>query len=150
MKKLICSAVIASMFIMSAVPVFAYDLPENTIAVSGRGIVSVEPDTAQISLAVVTSNSDAAKAQEENNRIYNNVCESLKAAGIKEDDIKSTWYYVYTERDYENNNEVTGYRVENSANYLMSCAKKGYEKEWTEANEKAELLKEHIKSLGYE
>ena len=59
MKKLICSAVIASMFIMSAVPVFAYDLPENTIAVSGRGIVSVEPDTAQISLAVVTSNSDA-------------------------------------------------------------------------------------------
>ena len=114
MKKLICSAVIASMFIMSAVPVFAYDLPENTIAVSGRGIVSVEPDTAQISLAVVTSNSDAAKAQEENNRIYNNVCESLKAAGIKEDDIKSTWYYVYTERDYENNNEVTGYRVENS------------------------------------
>lgn len=37
-----------------------------------------------------------------------------------------------------------------SANYLMSCAKKGYEKEWTEANEKAELLKEHIKSLGYE
>lgn len=114
MKKLICSAVIASMFIMSAVPVFAYDLPENTIAVSGRGIVSVEPDTAQISLAVVTSNSDAAKAKEENNRIYNNVCESLKAAGIKEDDIKSTWYYVYTERDYENNNEVTGYRVENS------------------------------------
>ncbi len=114
MKKIICGAVIASMSLLSAIPSFAYDMPEKTIAVSGRGIVTAEPDTAQISLSVVTSNKDAAKAQEENNIIYSKVCEGLKAAGIKEDDIKSTWYYVYTERDYENNNEVTGYRVENS------------------------------------
>ena len=114
MKKLICGVVIASMTFMSAMPVFAYELPEKTISVSGSGVVTAEPDTAQISLGIVTSNADAAKAQEENNKIYKKVCENLVNAGIKEDDIKSTWYYVYTERDYENNNKVTGYRVENS------------------------------------
>ncbi len=113
MKKIICGAVIASISLMSSLPVFAYDLPEKSISVSGRGVISAEPDTAEISFGIVTSGTDAAKAQEENNRIYKEVCQSLTDAGIKEEDIKSTWYYVYTERNYENN-EVTGYRVENN------------------------------------
>ncbi|MCJ7855230.1 SIMPL domain-containing protein [Lachnospiraceae bacterium NSJ-143] len=114
MKKILCSLVIASMSLMPAVQAFAYELPANTIAVTGKGVVTAKPDIAEINMSIVTNDKDASKAQQKNNDIYNKACAALKASGIKAEDIKSTWYYVYPERDYEKTNEVTGYRVENN------------------------------------
>ena len=55
MKKILCSLVIASMSLMPAVQAFAYELPANTIAVTGKGVVTAKPDIAEINMSIVTN-----------------------------------------------------------------------------------------------
>ncbi len=119
MKKTICS-IMAVTFIVSTFMftscVYGDTAKEasqvKTISVNGTGFVNVTPDVAEINFSITTSDADASNAQSKNNKIYDDVKKALNDLGVSDDDIKSTSYFIYTERNYQNNT-VTGYRVVN-------------------------------------
>ncbi len=114
MKKLMCLAAAALITVVMPVSSFAAELPERSISVTGTGIVKATPDIAQINLSIETTAVDAETAQTENNAIYKKACDALKALGINESDIKSSWYNVSPNVDYENGKVITGYTVYNN------------------------------------
>jgi uncharacterized protein YggE len=90
------------------------DSQVNVVTVSGTGEVTVKPDVAHINVGVETENKDAALAQSENAEKMNQVMAALKAAGIKDEDIKTVQYSVYDTYNYlsEKENEKI-YKVNN-------------------------------------
>ena len=93
--------------LLAAVMVFGISVTafaESTdgITVNGRGIVSVEPDTATIYANIETRGTTASQAQEENNKVSSAVISSMKKAGIAEDRILTEYSYVSPYYDYDN------------------------------------------------
>jgi hypothetical protein len=94
----------------------AEDTEKNIIAVSGKGIVKVKPDTAYINIGIETRNVDAKKAQQENAQIMDKIVSKLKSFGIKDDDIKTVTYSLYPMERYDdktNKSYIYEYRVNN-------------------------------------
>jgi uncharacterized protein YggE len=94
----------------------AQETEENTITVSGKGIVKVKPDTAYIRIGVETRGTDAKKAQQENARVMEDVTAKLKSFGIKDDDIKTVSYGLYPLDRYDEKTRksyIYEYRVTN-------------------------------------
>lgn len=88
--------------------------PKNVLKVNGSGEVTAIPDIAEVSLAVVTQDKDAAEAERLNNEAMSAVMEALDGFDIKESDIESSYFNLYPMYDYSNNREsITGYRVNN-------------------------------------
>ena len=114
MKKLISTVIILSMALVPVGSAYAAQLPEKTISVSGRGVVTAQPDTAEINFSVTTEADTSSQAQSKNNEIYKKVVTALKAEGISESDIKTQWNNVYPNIDYTNGRKITGYRADNS------------------------------------
>ncbi len=114
MKKLISTVIILSMALIPVSSAYAAQLPEKTISVSGRGVVTAQPDTAEINFSVTTDADTSSQAQSKNNEIYKKVIAALKAEGIAESDIKTQWNNVYPNIDYTNDRKITGYRADNS------------------------------------
>ncbi len=114
MKKLISTVIILSMALIPVGSAYAAQLPEKTISVSGRGVVTAQPDTAEINFSVTTEADTSSQAQSKNNEIYKKVVTALKAEGINESDIKTRWNNVYPNIDYTNGRKITGYRADNS------------------------------------
>lgn len=89
---------------------------EKIISTSGRGIVMVKPDTANISIGITTIETENTTAQKKNSEIYDNVLKALYNIGITQDNIKTNYYYVSPEYDYNNvtrDKILKGYRVSN-------------------------------------
>lgn len=83
--------------------------------IEGEGRISVSPDTAIISVGIVTENKELKIAQNENSRKTNNVINSLKGMEIKDKDIKTESYNIYPEYDYIDGKQVfRGYKVVNN------------------------------------
>ncbi len=68
--------------------------PTKTITVSGEGKVSVAPDLAVISFTVHEEKKDVASAQNQSSEKGNAAIEKLKALGIEEKDMKTTYYNI--------------------------------------------------------
>lgn len=86
-----------------------------TITVQGSSQMEVSPDVAYIQLAVVTSASTVAEAQEENARLVSKVFKRLEEAGIAKDHIKTVQLNVtplYQEDGKRTN--IRGYQVTNT------------------------------------
>lgn len=77
----------------------AITVEHDTVSTSGEAIQYVEPDKLTISFTVETEDERASDAQEENAEKVNEVTDTLKAMGISEDDIKTTYYYVNVKRE---------------------------------------------------
>lgn len=76
---------------LCAVPAFAQQLPDRpTITVEGEASAAIVPDTAVISLGVVTDRLRAADAAADNARAVQAVVEAVKAEGIEPGDIQTT------------------------------------------------------------
>ena len=94
--------------------------PQNVLKVNGSGEVTAIPDIAEISLAVVTQDKDAAEAERLNNEAMNAVMEALYGFNIEENDIESSYFNLYPMYDYSNNKEsITGYRVNNEIRVVV-------------------------------
>lgn len=78
----------------------------NTITISADGKATAAPDTAQISVSVVTDGATADEVQQKNAQIANNVVEYLKTAGVESKDIKTTQYNLYPRYDYYNGKQT--------------------------------------------
>src|SRR5208282_850166 len=84
-------------FLTVLVALFALTFATTTyadISVSGEGTVSVTPDMASISLAVVTENSVVATAMTKNNDAANRLYDCLADFKIEKKDIQTTDFSV--------------------------------------------------------
>jgi uncharacterized protein YggE len=115
-KKISALLISAALVVGMCVPSFAADAPSNTISVAGKGVVSVEPDTAVMDFTIETDGSNASQAQSKNSEIFNKVSETLENAGISKDNIKTSYYYVYPKYKYDDdgNETLIGYEATNS------------------------------------
>ena len=93
----------------------------NTLTVTATGSVSVMPDVAYITAGVMTQRTDMTDAQSDNKDIMNGLWDALKAAGLTEDDMRTTDYSAYPMYDYSNGKDViTGYQVTNTVQLTIT------------------------------
>ena len=82
-------------FLFLAVALLGASAPKDvTITVSGEGTISRAPDTAQIMLAIDTSNAVAQTATTDNNSRFNDLRNRLHDIGIADDAIRTLSYNV--------------------------------------------------------
>lgn len=84
---------------------------EETISVVGTAKRVVLPDRLKITLGVETDAVSARDAVKENAKIMNAIIDSLKALGIKNEEMQTTSYNIYPL--YDENGKVIAFRVNN-------------------------------------
>ena len=92
------------------------------VLVSGDAIVQAQPDTAIISISVVTQNKSALTAQQENANRSDEVVRAVKAAAGAGAEVKTSGYSVQPMLVYKENQPptITGYQATNSVMVTMS------------------------------
>lgn len=92
------------------------------LMVTGDSIVHAQPDTAILTVAVVTQNRTAIEAQQENAAKTDAVVRALKAAAGAGAEVKTSGYSVQPQRVYKENQPptITGYEVRNSVTVTTS------------------------------
>ncbi|MER2089435.1 MAG: SIMPL domain-containing protein [Sporosarcina sp.] len=88
---------------------------QRVMTVTGIGDLSIEPNSAQVQLAVNTENKNLSEAQQENAYVMNQVIESLLELGISRENIQTTTYSISPQYDYVEGKQVfRGYQVTNA------------------------------------
>lgn len=82
---------------------------ESTISVSTTETVTASPDMAHIQMGVRTEGGSADDALQQNNRIVDSFLAAVKAQGLTDDDIKTSYINMY--QDYE---DASKFIVENT------------------------------------
>ena len=93
----------------------------NTIRVIGRGIISVEPDSAEVIIGVITQDELLSEAQEENSRVTNDVINSINEIGVLPKYIQTQDYNIRSVYDYIDGKQV--FRAYEVSNYLKVTIK---------------------------
>jgi uncharacterized protein YggE len=82
----------------------------GTISVSGTGEKTVSPDKAEVYLKIETEGKTADEAQAENRRIEKDVLSALRKAGVSDDDMETTSYYLNPRYRWDGKvNQIIGY-----------------------------------------
>jgi uncharacterized protein YggE len=94
----------------------------TTVTISGDARVTAQPDTAIISISVVTQNRNATEAQQQNASQTTAVLNALKSAAGAGAEIKTSGYSLVPQRVYRENQPptITGYEARNSITVTMS------------------------------
>jgi uncharacterized protein YggE len=92
------------------------------VVVSGDAIVQAQPDTAIITISVITQNKSALSAQAENANRSDAVVRAVKAAAGAGAEVKTSGYSVQPMTVYKENQPptITGYQASNSVTVTMS------------------------------
>src|SRR5262245_17645995 len=92
------------------------------VMVAGDSIVQAQPDTAIVTISVVTQNRRAIDAQQENATKTDAVIKALKAAAGANAEIKTSGYSLQPQRVYKENQPPTivGYEARNSVTVTLS------------------------------
>src|SRR6185503_17348485 len=92
------------------------------VMVAGDSIVQAQPDTAVVTVSVVTQNRQALAAQQENATKTDAVVRALKAAAGSGAEVKTSGYSLQPMRVYRENQPptITGYEARNSVTLTMS------------------------------
>lgn len=120
MKKTVhILTLVCALFLMSCSAAFAapqQETPHPTLSVDGQGTGTAAPDMATVTIGVTTQGKDAAKAQNDNAWVSNQIQAAVRGLGIAEKDIQTRNYSFYPNysTDKDRRNEVTGYTVNNS------------------------------------
>lgn len=87
---------------------------DNSVTVSATGKVTSVPDMAEISFGINTEDKDVKTAQNRNSRETQKVLEKLKELGVSEKSIKTSYYDIYAQYDYdeEGGSRIVGYNVD--------------------------------------
>lgn len=96
----------------------------RVVSVQGTGEVTVKPDMATINIGVQTENVDAAKAQSENAVLMDKINKAIKALGVKEDELQTSQYNIYKNRNYGELNEEEYYVVSNTLTVTVKAIDK--------------------------
>ena len=94
----------------------------TTVTVSGDARLTAQPDTAIISISVVTQNRNASEAQQQNASQTTAVLNALKRAAGAGAEIKTSGYALIPQRLYRENQPptISGYEARNSITVTMS------------------------------
>ena len=120
MKKTVhILTLVCALFLMSCSAAFAapqQETPRPTLSIDGQGTGTAAPDMATVTIGVTTQGKDAAKAQNDNAWVSNQIQAAVRGLGIAEKDIQTRNYSFYPNysTDKDRRNEVTGYTVNNS------------------------------------
>lgn len=123
-KNVLAILLLFVVFALFAIPAAAEDSQtDKVILVSGYGLSTTSPDKVTISFGVQTENPDAAVAQSENAALMAKVVAALKNAGIKDSNIQTTGYTIYSYVIGEYNpgkwaNGTTVYKVTNTVQII--------------------------------
>lgn len=92
------------------------------VMVSGDALVQAQPDTAIITIAVVTQNTSASEAQAENASKTEAVMRAVKAAAGANSEVKTSGYSLQPQYVYKQNETptISGYLARNSIVVTMS------------------------------
>lgn len=86
----------------------------NTISMNGYAEQKIVPDTATLSIGVLVQNSTASGATAENAALMSAVIEELKALGLEDREIQTSYVSVYPEYNYDGKPIITGYSASNN------------------------------------
>ena len=126
----ILSAIV--LFTLFAVPTFASEVDQKPavqgdprftrVLVTGDSIVQAQPDTAVLSIAVVTQGKRALDAQQESATKSDAVIRALKTAAGAGAEIKTSGYSLQPIRVYRQSQPplITGYEARNSVTVILS------------------------------
>lgn len=85
---------------------------QDLFTVTGEGKVTAVPDTAIISVGILSQQPSVKTAQTQANTVINDITASLKGMGIAAKDIKTSNYSVYPQYDYAaGRNRISNYQV---------------------------------------
>lgn len=89
----------------SALPMAAQANPTSstlprTITVVGEGVVTIDPDVAQVNIGIDIVGDTVVAANEEANTILEAIFAALKAQGIADKDVQTAGYNIWIERPY--------------------------------------------------
>jgi uncharacterized protein YggE len=92
------------------------------VTVAGDSIVQAQPDTAILTLSVVTQSKTAIEAQQENARKSDALVRTLKSAAGANAEVKTSGYVLQPMRVYRENQPptITGYEARNSVTVVLS------------------------------
>lgn len=92
------------------------------VLVTGDSIVQAQPDTAILSISVVTQNKRALDAQSENANRSDAVVRAIKAAAGAGAEVKTSGYVLEPQRVYKENQPptITGYEARNSVTVTLN------------------------------
>ena len=92
------------------------------VIVSGDSIVQAQPDTAIVTIAIVTQAKRAIEAQQDNANKSDAVVRALKSAAGPDAEVKTSGYSLQPMRVYRENQPptITGYEARNSVTVTMS------------------------------
>jgi uncharacterized protein len=92
------------------------------VMVGGDSIVQAQPDTAILSIAVVTQNRNALSAQQDNAAKTDAVVRALKAAAGTGAEVKTSGYSLQPQRVYKENQPptISGYEARNTVTVTLS------------------------------
>lgn len=95
------------------------------VTVAGEAMTKVEPDAAVLIVSVVTQNSQAIVAQQENARKSEAVANAIKATAGADAEIKTSDYTLQPQYDYRDNQlpKIIGYDARNSVIVTMKDLK---------------------------
>ena len=89
-------------------------IPSRTITVAGEGKISVAPDIATVSFAVVSQGTNPELIQQANTEKINKAIALVKAQGVTQKDITTTGYNLYPRYRYDKDNgesSISGYEL---------------------------------------
>jgi len=110
-------SIIAYMFIYISPALAAEALSRRTISVTGTGTTKARPDTASISIGVVSEGKTAREALDKNSAAMNRVNVELKGQKVAPKDIQTTNFSVRPKFQHFKDGKppaIVGYRVVNS------------------------------------
>jgi uncharacterized protein YggE len=92
------------------------------VMVAGDSIVQAQPDTAIVTISVVTQNKNALNAQQDNATKTDAVVRALKAAAGTGAEVKTSGYSLQPQRVYRENQPptITGYEARNSVTVTLN------------------------------
>ena len=92
------------------------------VMITGDSIIQAQPDTAILTVSVVTQNRSAIEAQQENASKTDAVVRAVKTAAGAGAEVKTSGYNVQPQRTYNPNQApaITGYEVRNSVTVTTS------------------------------
>jgi uncharacterized protein YggE len=88
--------------------------PANTISMNGYAEQKVVPDTATLSIGVVVQNSTAKGAADENAALMSAVVAELKALGLQDKEIQTSYVSVYPVYNYDGRPTIIAYSASNN------------------------------------
>ena len=117
LKTALASLVLAACLAGGSALAQAPDKPLRTLTMTGTGEMRAKPDTAIVTLGVMSRADTARAALTANNAAMTAILSSLEAAGIAKKDIQTSNFSVNPVYDYDNTGakppRITGYDVSN-------------------------------------